>query len=271
MPKGRKGKKTKGKRDAPGPEDDDGPEEAEGPEDSPESAGKPEQEGAKEMSPEAPEQKGGCCAKSSCCGEGSASMPTGMPKQLIAEFVPLDKCGQRHDLKDLPGKYVVYEQYKSETQLPRIMEMMTADLSEPYSIFTYRYFIHQWPDLCLMAILRDDADPSFSRVIGSIVCKLDYHKPKVSPQKCIRGYIAMLAVEKEWRGHGLGSTLARYAIETMTLKNCDEVVLETEITNSGALRLYENLGFVRDKRLQRYYLNGVDAFRLKLWLTPLVV
>ena len=143
MPKGRKGKKTKGKRDAPGPEDDDGPEEAEGPEDSPESAGKPEQEGAKEMSPEAPEQKGGCCAKSSCCGEGSASMPTGMPKQLIAEFVPLDKCGQRHDLKDLPGKYVVYEQYKSETQLPRIMEMMTADLSEPYSIFTYRYFIHQ--------------------------------------------------------------------------------------------------------------------------------
>ena len=98
----------------------------------------------------------------------------------------------------------------------------------------------QWPDLCLMAILRDDADPSFSRVIGSIVCKLDYHKPKVSPQKCIRGYIAMLAVEKEWRGHGLGSTLARYAIETMTLKNCDEVVLETEITNSG-VRLLPNL------------------------------
>ena len=52
--------------------------------------------------------------------------------------------------------------------------------------------------------------------------------------RCIRGYIAMLAVEKEYRGHGLGSTLARYAIETMVLKNCDEVVLETEITNSGA-------------------------------------
>jgi ribosomal protein S18 acetylase RimI-like enzyme len=32
-----------------------------------------------------------------------------------------------------------------------------------------------------------------------------------------------------------------------------------------ALRLYEQLGFVRDKRLYRYYLNGVDAFRLKLW------
>ncbi|PRD28819.1 UNVERIFIED_CONTAM: N-alpha-acetyltransferase 30 [Trichonephila clavipes] len=45
-----------------------------------------------------------------------------------------------------------------------------------------------------------------------------------------------------------------------------QVVLETEITNKPALKLYENLGFVRDKRLFRYYLNGVDALRLKLWL-----
>lgn len=45
-----------------------------------------------------------------------------------------------------------------------------------------------------------------------------------------------------------------------------KVVLETEITNTNALKLYENLGFVRDKRLFRYYLNGVEAFRLKLWL-----
>uniref|UniRef100_A0A1B0GPM4 Uncharacterized protein n=1 Tax=Phlebotomus papatasi TaxID=29031 RepID=A0A1B0GPM4_PHLPP len=44
----------------------------------------------------------------------------------------------------------------------------------------------------------------------------------------------------------------------------DEVVLETEITNTPALRLYENLGFVRDKRLFHYYLSGVDALRLKL-------
>lgn len=42
---------------------------------------------------------------------------------------------------------------------------------------------------------------------------------------------------------------------------CDEVVLETEVTNKGSLALYERLGFIKDKRLCRYYLNGVDAFR----------
>ena len=53
------------------------------------------------------------------------------------------------------------------------------------------------------------------------------------------------------------------AISAMRDMDCDEVVLETEITNTAALRLYENLGFIRDKRLHRYYLNGQDAFRLK--------
>ena len=65
------------------------------------------------------------------------------------------------------------------------------------------------------------------------------------------------------------SPQVRKAIRAMILDeaaSCDEVVLETEITNTSALRLYENLGFVRDKRLFRYYLNGVDALRLKLWL-----
>ena len=53
-------------------------------------------------------------------------------------------------------------------------------------------------------------------------------------------------------------------------------MLETEITNQAALKLYEctNLflmyvafGFIRDKRLAQYYLNGNDAYKLKLFVT----
>ena len=43
--------------------------------------------------------------------------------------------------------YVVYE---SELQMPDIMRLIQKDLSEPYSIYTYRYFIHNWPHLCFM-------------------------------------------------------------------------------------------------------------------------
>lgn len=46
-----------------------------------------------------------------------------------------------------------------------------------------------------------------------------------------------------------------------------QVVLETEFDNSAALSLYESLGFIREKRLYRFYLNGKDAFRLVLDIT----
>ncbi|XP_059045092.1 N-alpha-acetyltransferase 30-like [Achroia grisella] len=144
--------------------------------------------------------------------------------------------------------------YESELQMPEIMRLIQKDLSEPYSIYTYRYFIHNWPKLCFLATHEGVC-------IGAIVCKLDMHRNVVK-----RGYIAMLAVDKKYRKRGIGSKLVRKAIQAMINDNADEVVLETEITNKPALKLYENLGFVRDKRLFRYYLNGVDALRLKLWL-----
>lgn len=45
-----------------------------------------------------------------------------------------------------------------------------------------------------------------------------------------------------------------------------QIVLETEITNTAAMKLYERLGFLRSKRLHRYYLNGNSAYRLVLYL-----
>lgn len=42
------------------------------------------------------------------------------------------------------------------------------------------------------------------------------------------------------------------ALEEMVRQKADEVILEAEVTNTGALKLYENLGFLRDKRLYRY-------------------
>uniref|UniRef100_A0A671E0C9 N-alpha-acetyltransferase 30 n=1 Tax=Rhinolophus ferrumequinum TaxID=59479 RepID=A0A671E0C9_RHIFE len=155
-----------------------------------------------------------------------------------------------------PGedRTIRYVRYESELQMPDIMRLITKDLSEPYSIYTYRYFIHNWPQLCFLAMVGEEC-------VGAIVCKLDMHKKMFR-----RGYIAMLAVDSKYRRSGIGTNLVKKAIYAMVEGDCDEVVLETEITNKSALKLYENLGFVRDKRLFRYYLNGVDALRLKLWL-----
>jgi len=38
----------------------------------------------------------------------------------------------------------VYRQYAGESDLPHIMALVQSELSEPYVIYTFRYFLHQW-------------------------------------------------------------------------------------------------------------------------------
>lgn len=45
---------------------------------------------------------------------------------------------------------IEYVGYENELQMEAIMALITKDLSEPYSVYTYRYFIHNWPKLCFL-------------------------------------------------------------------------------------------------------------------------
>jgi hypothetical protein len=76
----------------------------------------------------------------------------------------------------------------------------------------------------------------------------------------------MLAVSSPHRGRGIATALVRRAIDAMISREADEIALETETSNAAAMKLYERLGFLRSKRLHRYYLNGNSAYRLVLYL-----
>ena len=50
-------------------------------------------------------------------------------------------------------QHFLFQTYQGEEQLSRIRGLMEKDLSEPYSVFTYRYFLNQWPHLCWLGPL----------------------------------------------------------------------------------------------------------------------
>ncbi|KAH9626141.1 hypothetical protein KSS87_006819 [Heliosperma pusillum] len=154
-------------------------------------------------------------------------------------------------IEEIDVSEIEYVSYGGEDHLPLIMHLVDKELSEPYSIFTYRYFVYLWPQLSFLAFHR-------GRCVGTVVSKMGGHR------HTFRGYIAMLVVIKPYRGHGIATELVTRSIKAMMQSGCEEVTLEAEVTNKGALALYGRLGFIRAKRLFRYYLNGVDAFRLKL-------
>lgn len=122
--------------------------------------------------------------------------------------------------------------YAGEHQLDRIMELVSRDLSEPYSIFTYRYFIHSWPHLCItvrrrplascrpragergtararaglelmQTIVFVDSGSAQASVDGEIVGVIVGKAALVASG--MQGYIAMLAVDRGHRKRGIGA------------------------------------------------------------------
>ena len=56
------------------------------------------------------------------------------------------------ELTEAPAelRYVQYHSSKEKQYLSAIRQLISDDLSEPYSIYVYRYFLYQWGDLCFM-------------------------------------------------------------------------------------------------------------------------
>mmetsp|Transcript_6644 Transcript_6644/g.27879 ORF Transcript_6644/g.27879 Transcript_6644/m.27879 type:complete len:200 (+) Transcript_6644:15-614(+) len=66
---------------------------------------------------------------------------------------------------------IEYCDYGGEAaDLDAMMRLVGADLSEPYSIFTYRYFLRTWPRLCVLAKAVGSTD---SKLVGVAVSKTD--------------------------------------------------------------------------------------------------
>lgn len=260
-------------------------------------------------------------------GEGENDGPV---EPVFAPTIVLNHTGAGADdstsaKPDEPNVYFI--KYRGEEDLPDIVTLVEAGLSEPYSVFTYRFFINNWPNLCWVAVIKVDEngnfipskdDPPFqymienpnymnketgepnidqpkmipgnpqagpdhnqhgirkrcdttrhpeladrtkTKIIGCIVSKCEHHNSNFFPS--MRGYLGMLAVEPVFRRRGIAKDLVQLTLIEMELGGATECILETEITNSRAMRLYQSLGFIRHKRLTRYYLNGVDAFRFK--------
>jgi ribosomal protein S18 acetylase RimI-like enzyme len=56
-------------------------------------------------------------------------------------------------------------------------------------------------------------------------------------------YISALCVREDLRGRGIGSALLDLSVEIARGAGCETMVLDVEIGNSGAQRLYERMGY----------------------------
>lgn len=85
----------------------------------------------------------------------NSTMEKSADTRLVDESIEnLVEDFQKVEIQSVGANSIEYVQYESELQMPMIMKIIQKDLSEPYSIYTYRYFIHNWPKLCFLVRLK---------------------------------------------------------------------------------------------------------------------
>jgi ribosomal-protein-alanine N-acetyltransferase len=133
-------------------------------------------------------------------------------------------------------------------------EVMTIENSSFSSPWSRNYFVQEIEKnpLSLPFLLRKNEMGAFS-IIGFCVCWI------------IRDelHINNVAVRPSYRKRGYGEMLMRTALQFGLLQSCKKATLEVRVSNKGAIRLYEKLGFRIIGEAPNYYDdNSEDAFIL---------
>lgn len=112
---------------------------------------------------------------------------------------------------------------------------------------------------------RESEEAKGEEVVGVCISRVAARLKRSGEAGKKRGYIGMLAIRDDYRRMGLAQTMVAASIYSMVrVDHAQEIVLEVEGVNSSARRLYAGLGLTTDKLLPKYYLNGSDAYRMRL-------
>ncbi len=76
--------------------------------------------------------------------------------------------------------------------------------------------------------------------------------------------ILNLFVLEEYRGHGIGKKLVDEVIKVCNKEDIEMLTLEVRVSNSYAIRMYENIGFKVGTIRKKYYENKEDALLMVL-------
>ena len=153
----------------------------------------------------------------------------------------------------------VYRRAMQEDLIP-IMEINLKTLPEHYSDYFYESIMAEFPESFLVALVGDV-------YVGYIMCKAEYGFSSFRRLGFVKkGHLVSVAVLPEYRKKGVGKILVAEAVKGVKMRKCVEMYLEVRCSNNGAVRLYENLGFVIKQQLKSYYRDGEDAFMMAIEL-----
>jgi ribosomal-protein-alanine N-acetyltransferase len=156
------------------------------------------------------------------------------------------------------GDYVIRR--CEEQDLPAVIDINLAALPEHYSDYFFESILRELPEAFIVAEIEN-------RVVGYIMCKIEFGFSNFRKLGFVKkGHVVSVAVLDEHRNKGVGKALMLEGINGAGVRRSDEIYLEVRVSNSGAVKMYERLGFEIKSRLRSYYRDGEDAYLMALEL-----
>ncbi len=103
-------------------------------------------------------------------------------------------------------------------------------------------------------------------IVGYVMCRVEKEFRLELPIRFVRvGHIVSIAVKPEYRRMGIGRSLMEKAIDALFNRyRVEYIYLEVRVSNVGAIKFYERLGFRIVRRVSSYYRDGEDAYIMRL-------
>jgi ribosomal-protein-alanine N-acetyltransferase len=139
--------------------------------------------------------------------------------------------------------------------------MRPADVPEVHRIERLSYSV-PWSELTFRGLLqRSDADLLVIELDGQLTGYAVFW------QVLDQGELGNVAVDPQWRRHGLARQLIAAVMERAAARGVRELFLEVRPSNVGARLLYESFGFERVGQRKNYYQEPVeDAVVMRVFL-----
>jgi ribosomal-protein-alanine N-acetyltransferase len=134
--------------------------------------------------------------------------------------------------------------------LARVYELACTSLSENYNPTLFLDLYTYWPEGFIIA---EEDGQIIGFIFGIMMSRTEAR-------------ILMLAIDQRYRGKGYGGTLYREMQRQCAVKGMHSIALEVRVSNLVAIRFYQKMSFQLVGRIQGYYSNGEDAFRMQLFL-----
>lgn len=129
-----------------------------------------------------------------------------------------------------------------EADLDAVMQIEEEAFSTPWSRGTFRDLLRRQDTDLFAATLHD-------RLVGYAICWTVFDQAE----------LGNVAVAPDARGAGVGRRLVRRVLERVRARGATECFLEVRMSNKGAIRLYEHLGFMRVGERRDYYRKPIEA------------